>query len=85
MTKKLKLYILKPKRTEAADNLMRRGYDNSLAHVVYAYSPKQARRLASEDGGDQGPEVWTNAEYSTCKELKTPKVAGIVISDHEMG
>lgn len=84
----MNLYLLtrKPPTDEAHT---RAKYDVALGFAVAAEWPKQARRLAAEQAGDEGGITWLDARYSTCERIATyvvgkPK-ARVVLRDFYNG
>lgn len=63
-------------------------YDVNYGHVVFARTSEEARHLASEIRGDEGPECWTNPKRSCCEMIgvsalyDTPQV---LLSDFRAG
>jgi len=73
----MKLWILN--RAEEA------GYDEARGFVVRASSAVNARRLASAQAGDEEPATWTDPKRSTCRELKSDGISGVVMYDFRNG
>jgi hypothetical protein len=44
-------------------------FDCNQSFVVFAPDSKQARKLASQCRGDEGPETWLRPELSKCRKL----------------
>ncbi len=59
----MNLYILKPVEHWVP------WYDKCFGVIVRADTERKARELASEQHGDEGPEVWLNSEKTTCEYL----------------
>lgn len=82
----LKLYILLPKKNFSKhNNPWEPMYDKNHGCIVNARSPRGARKIASLNKGDEvreaGTDVWLDPKYTTCKELKVGKTAGLVLRD----
>lgn len=64
-------------------------YDKAFGFVVRAETEEDARKLASEDGGDEVGEsngqAWLNPKYSTCIELVADGEAGEILWDFHHG
>lgn len=60
-------------------------YDIAQGFVVRAGSPKEARKLASAEAGDEGADVWLSAERSSCKVLKQDGRQGVILRDFLAG
>ena len=54
------------------------GYDEAMGFVVRAPNVRAARKIASENAGDEGAEVWLNTMMTSC-DLLTHKGHGCVI------
>ena len=48
-------------------------YDTCTLQIVIALSRNKARKLASNQPGDEGAEVWLNPDLTTCKRLNVLK------------
>lgn len=57
---KTKLYILEPVKD------WKPWYDKLFGVIVRARTEKQARKMASKYAGDEGKEVWLDADKTTC-------------------
>lgn len=72
----MKLFLLKlPESDEVR-------WDSAYGFVIAAESHHQARKIAAEHCGDEGPETWLNPNKSSCSILnpdKTPE--GVVLRD----
>lgn len=55
-------------------------YDKAFGFVVVAPDELTARRIASEDCGDEGPAAWLDPEQSQCIPLDQEE-AGVVMRD----
>jgi hypothetical protein len=75
----MKLWILEAKE---GDPIWQPWYDKTFGFVVRAETEADARRFASEDCGDEGPQAWLSSEHSTCVELTPDGEPGIVIQNH---
>ncbi len=68
-----------------------RRVDVADGFVIVARSNKYARQMASADCGDEGPGVWLDKKYSTCRpigvpyEERTKKRERIVLRDYHAG
>lgn len=79
----MKLYIIIPTKEEYDSWIVK--YDVTCGLIVSAHSPREARKLAAFQRGDEGEQVWLSTKRSTCKELKANKKAGIVMRDFNAG
>lgn len=57
------------------------GWDEMISQLIRAKSQKEARKLASENTGDEGAGVWLDKSRSTI-EIISPKGKSCVIMDH---
>lgn len=76
------LYLLKRRNVTGYD------YDHARSMVVAAVEPAQARRLASEECGDEGKAPWLDAKAATLRRIGVagPGVrAGVVLRDYNEG
>jgi hypothetical protein len=46
-------------------------YDKAFGFVIRAASEQDARQMASENAGDEGPDVWLDHTKTTCTLLTT--------------
>ncbi len=76
-----KLWILE--RTEEGDYVPT--YDCNDGFVIVAATPRRARALAASTRGDEGAEVWLDADRSSCIELSPDQEEGIVLADFHAG
>ena len=53
--------------------------------VIRALSPSKARKIASEEAGNEGSEVWLNTQKSFCRPLDHEGEEGVVIKDYTNG
>ena len=83
MRKRLRIWFLLPIGVGDA-----RPHDEACGFVVIAKDAREARRVASDDCGDEGPDLWLKARRSTCLEL-TPRSTGgrseVVLRDYNAG
>lgn len=77
-----KIYILRPLENINPDP-WEPWYDKAFGFVVEANSPTEARKLASEEGGDENrnSKPWLDPSQSTCKELKPSGKSEVIIVD----
>ncbi len=74
----MKLYIITAKQDV--------GWDEYAGFVLYARSPKDARKLAATETEDREKNTWLNPRLSTLKELSsTSKNEGVVMYDFKAG
>lgn len=79
----MRLWHLYPREDLPADaNPWRPWYDKCFGAVVRAKSEYEARRLAAEQAGDEGPAAWRNPENSLCEPLDHKGTAGVVMRDY---
>ena len=76
--KRLRLYALDRSTTTS-------GYDEAFGFVVRAISAREARRLASEQAGDEGADAWLDSKKSTCEILRDRGKVGVIIRDFNAG
>ena len=74
----MKLWLLKRPEDDCS-------WDEYDGFVIRAQNEVQARRIASENPGDEGASVWLSSVLSTCEELKNQGIPGIVLSDFMAG
>jgi hypothetical protein len=60
-------------------------YDCNDGFVIRAETEADARKIASEQRGDEGSEVWLSSEKSTCDELLQSGDVGVVLQDFHAG
>lgn len=60
-------------------------YDCYHAFIVRAESRNKARKIASNNAGDEGEEVWLSPDLSVCEELTTKGAAEVIMSDYLHG
>jgi hypothetical protein len=60
------------------------GYDCAQEFVVRARNEEQARKLASEDPGDEGAEFWLDKKRSACLEILSGPPC-IIMRDYKAG
>ena len=71
----MKLWILRPNWSrEVARELWASEHDKALGFVVCAETEDRARRIAYDNAGDEGGDVWLDSVYTTCAELETEDV-----------
>ena len=78
----MKLYLLTRKSGS------RIGYDECAGFVIRAVSPKSARRIASQNAGDENRVVskpWLDPEKTDCKVLNSDGEGGVVLCDFRAG
>jgi len=61
------------------------GCDEAQAFVIRAATRQRARKLASLQAGDEGPEVWLDPKKVKCVGLKPNRTEGVVIRDFQNG
>lgn len=72
-------------------HLARKGvtyYDEASAFVIIAASPDEARRMASDDAGDEGAYTWVDPVDSSCEVIGTAlpdAVPGSIIRSFHAG
>lgn len=89
----MKLWLLRPNENlKTTENPWEPWYDKAFGFVVRAETEERARELANEDGGAETGEIsnnvyraggdpWLDPKFSTCMELKSVGVEGVVIVD----
>jgi len=77
-----KLWLVQPRPEPAYKEL---GYDCNYGFVIEAKTSQEARELASEYPGDEGPDFYTNPEKSVCSELKPDGRSGVIMADFHAG
>ena len=60
-------------------------YDCAAGFVVRAETHIEARKLASEDAGEEGATYWLDAARSTCRRLKEDGRPGTILQDFRAG
>lgn len=76
----MKLWILKPIKPDAEP--WRPWYDKAFGFVVAAKTAQWARMIAAANSGDEGGEAWTNAKFSSCRELRPGQSPYVVLRDY---
>lgn len=71
----MKLYLLRPVKPWEP------GYDKAAGFIVRAKTARQARDLASNDAGDEGPGVWLNPKDTTCEIVTAAGAISVLIRD----
>lgn len=56
-------------------------YDKAFGFVVRAESKDEARRIASEEAGDEGAAAWLDPAQTTCAMLEDAGDPGILLRD----
>ena len=82
MTKKLKLWLLKPHNE--SEYPWEPWYDKAFGFIVRASSEQEARKMATKDSGTETryvADAWLDNEYSTCVELIPDGSIGVIIRD----
>lgn len=74
----MKLYILKRL-------IGRPVYDANNGFVIRAHDAADARRMASENNGDEGAATWLDPDLSTCAELTDDGERGVILQDFNAG
>ena len=88
----MKLWLLRPVRSEREDTAWDPWYDKAFGFVVRAETEEQARQMANGNGGDEcgpvksyvyrtGGDPWLDPKQSTCEELTADGEAEIIIRD----
>ena len=57
-------------------------FDRMFGFVLWAESESSARRLASEEAGDEGASAWLSPQNSSCVELLAACSEGVVMRDY---
>ena len=78
MSDKMNLYILEATLGAPAFNPW---YDKTFAQLIFAKNEDEARKIATEESGDEGDHVWGDATQTTCAILTTPTEPKVVIVD----
>ncbi len=60
-------------------------YNECDAKVIRATGESPARRIASQNPGDEGPDVWLDPEYSDCEEINPKGKQGEILSKLTLG
>lgn len=60
-------------------------YDVTNGLVVRAKTPQKARKLASKECGDEGPDSWLSPNFSSCRRLKVDGPEGVIFTDFNAG
>lgn len=61
------------------------GWDEVDGFVVCASGERAARRLASEEAGDEGAGVWLDSTKSSCEQLSPEPEAAIILRSCNAG
>jgi hypothetical protein len=81
----VKLWILQPVENLTDRNPWRSPYDKAFGFVVRARNEAEARMIASQDPGDEGPGAWKDPELSTCREIPSRGEAQMIMRDFAAG
>ena len=82
----MRIWILRPAEGLAkADNPWKPAYDKAYGFMVRAKDAGEARRLASDQAGDEGRDAWLSEKYSTCVELQKSGPASVLMRDFVNG
>jgi hypothetical protein len=60
-------------------------YDCNDGFVIRAESSTDARLIASQQFGDEGPNVWLSNDTSRCEELLQSGEPGVILIDFHAG
>jgi hypothetical protein len=72
----MKLFLLKLPESDKVR------WDSAYGFVIAAESHHQARKIAAEHCGDEGPETWLNPNKSSCSILNPDKTfEGVILRD----
>jgi hypothetical protein len=90
----MKIFELRPvENLKDGDNPLDPGYDKSFGFIVRAETEAEARKIASENAGDENrgeflrikiantKTPWLDEKYSTCIELTSEGEAGLIMGD----
>lgn len=87
MSASTKLYVIRPVDFDADHSAVPKDspwspwYDKAFKFVVRAPSQAEARRLAANNCGDEGPGVWLDSRATRCDRLKRKGEVEIVCRD----
>ncbi len=73
----MKLYVLR--RLDAPD------YDEQAGIIVRAASATEARLIAADNAGLEGPEVWKSRDSASVRAIHLRGKAGVVLRDFRHG
>ncbi len=63
-----------------------RKHDIACGFVIRAKSPKEARKIASQQCGDEGPGTWLDPEMSSCLRIPVESVhSEVILRDFNAG
>ena len=54
-------------------------YDKAFGFVVRAQTEQEARKFASSECGDEGPDVWLQPGVTTCVKLTDEGGTGVIL------
>ena len=77
--KVMRIYLLKRRKQHNAR------YDEAMGFVVRAATVQEARAIASENAGDEGREMWMDANQTICTALVDTGKPGLILSDFLRG
>lgn len=79
------LWILQPVRSEdmTGDDPWSPWFDKAFGFVVRAETEEQARALAAEQAGDEGPAPWLSQGYTSCTELERYGETEVIMRDFQ--
>ena len=78
----MNLWLLRPKNPDAG---IWQDWDISEGFIVRAEDKASARRLASEEAGGEGADVWLNDSVTRCLHLTDAGPAGVLMCDFHAG
>ena len=60
-------------------------YDENAGFVIRAETETDARRQAAGYSADEGPQTWTDPDYSHCWHLSDDGTPGVILRDFRAG
>jgi len=75
----MRIWILRPIKED--DGAWVPWYDKAFGFVVCAKDIEEARKIASDDHGDEGREAWMDPKQSTCIELTPGEKSRVVVQN----
>lgn len=77
----MKLFQIRPKDNLQTSDPWKPWYDKCFGFIIRAKTKPEARKIASENAGDEGKNAWLDGKYSTCEELKIEGKADLIMKD----
>lgn len=77
----MKIYELRKRTDLKGQNPWEPWYDKAFGFIILAKSEDEARKIASENCGDEGPDAWLSNNYSSCNVLDSHGSSRLILRD----